>query len=236
VALSPVEVPVTEVTWRPSYRIIPSRHPPIQLFERVADASLLEDVFHIESLTNGRLREQFDLSRLDPEDRVAGPGTSFIMGALTHVSVDRGGRFNDTTFGAYYAARELATAIEETIHHGDRFRRESREPPGRFDMRVLRSTVRAPLHDLRGLRPRWREVYDPDDYSHSQSLARRLRGERSWGIVYDSVRREGGECVAVYRPRALSPCKIAEHLEYLWDGERTVEVFFKKRILRRQDG
>jgi hypothetical protein len=233
-ALSPEEVPVSEVVWRPTYRIIPTRHPPLQLFERVADPELLEDVFHIESLTNSRLREEFDLGRLAPEDRISGPGTSFIMGALMHVRVDRGGRFNDPTFGAYYAARELNTAIEETIHHGDRFRRESSEPPGRFDMRVLRSNLRAPLHDVRGLQGRWPGLYDPSDYGASQALARRLLSKRSWGVVYDSVRRGGGQCVAVYRPRALSACKISEHLEYLWDGERTVEVFFKRRVLRRQ--
>jgi RES domain-containing protein len=233
VAVNPADIPVADVAWRPSYRIIPTRHPPVQLFERVADPAELEQVFLIESLTNSRLREQFDLTRLDPEDRVSGPGTSFIMGALTHVPTDRGGRFSDPTFGAYYAARDLDTAVEETIHHGDRFRRESSEPPGRFDMRVLRSNLRAPLHDLRGTGRDWPEIYHPEDYGASQALARELRAARSWGVAYDSVRREGGECAAVFRPRALSPCKISEHLEYLWDGERTVEVFFKRRILRR---
>jgi hypothetical protein len=72
-----------------------------------------------------------------------------------------------------------------------------------------------------------------DDYSASQALGRALRAERAWGIAYESVRREGGECAAVFRPRALSPCKIAEHLEYLWDGERTAEVFTKRRIVNR---
>jgi hypothetical protein len=231
--MNPADVPTTEVSWRPCYRIIPSRHPPIQLFERVADPDDLEQVFEIESLTNSRLRETFDLSRLDPEDRVSGPGTSFIMGALTHIRTDRGGRFTDTTFGAYYAARDLQTAIEETVYHGDRFRRESREPAGRFEMRVLRSNLRAPLHDVRGQRARGPRIYDPDDYTASQALGRALRTERAWGVAYDSVRREGGECAAVFRPRALSPCKIAEHLDYLWDGERTVEVFTKKRIVSR---
>jgi hypothetical protein len=101
---------------------------------------------------------------------------------------------------------------------------------------VLRSNLKAPLHDVRGLRDVWLEIYDPDDYTHSQVLARRLHAGRSWGIVYDSVRREGGQCAAVYRPRALSPCKTSELLEYLWDGERTMEVFFKKRVVRRKRG
>jgi hypothetical protein len=59
-------------------------------------------------------------------------------------------------------------------------------------------------------------------------LARRLRAARSWGIAYNSVRRASGECVAVWRPRAVSVCRQAEHLIYVWDGTRIAEVYEKK--------
>jgi hypothetical protein len=62
-------------------------------------------------------------------------------------------------------------------------------------------------------------------------LARALRERGSWGIAYDSVRREGGQCAAVLRPRALSACRQAEHLIYRWDGEEIAEVF-EKRLYR----
>ncbi|HZD04015.1 MAG TPA: RES family NAD+ phosphorylase, partial [Longimicrobiales bacterium] len=74
-------------------------------------------------------------------------------------------------------------------------------------------------------------IHDPDDYGAGQRLARRLRERRSWGIAFDSVRRKGGRCVAVFRPRALSSCRQAEHLVYAWDGERVAEVF-EKRVYR----
>lgn len=232
--LDPGSLPVSEVRWHPSYRIVPTRYPPIQLFEKVADPAHLEDVFLIESLTNTRLRDEAgDLSLVAAEDRVSGPGTSFIMSPFTHLSPDRGGRFSDSTFGAYYASRELNTAIAETVHHRERFLRESHEPLMRLDMRVIRSNLAAPLHDLRGMRAALPEIYDPDDYGRSQALARALRAAGSWGVVFESVRREAGECAAVFRPRALSPAKLAEHLEYLWDGERISEVFYRKRLLRR---
>jgi hypothetical protein len=49
--------------------------------------------------------------------------------------------------------------------------------------------------------------------------------------VYDSVRRAGGECAAVFRARALSRCRQAQHLGYVWDGARIAAVY-EKKILR----
>jgi hypothetical protein len=231
--LNEADLSLADVRWSPSYRVIPTRYPPIQLFEEVADPDQLDDVFLIESLTNTRLRDEVgDLSLVPPGERVSGRGTSFIMSAFTHLSPGRGGRFSDSTFGSYYAAADLRTAVEETVYHRERFLRESREPLMRLDMRVIRSTLKAPLHDLRGMKEKSPEIYDPGDYTHSQALARKLRAASSWGVVYDSVRHAAGECAAVFRPRALSPAKLAEHLEYVWDGERIHDVFYRRRIIR----
>jgi hypothetical protein len=122
--------------------------------------------------------------------------------------------------------------VDETVYHRERFLRETAAPPTQLDMRVLRVTLAADLHDLRGRQAEWPEVYDPDDYTHSQALARALRSAGAWGIVYDSVRRAGGECAAVFRPRALSDCRQAEHLGYVWNGER-IGLVYEKRVLRR---
>jgi hypothetical protein len=50
-------------------------------------------------------------------------------------------------------------------------------------------------------------------------------------IVHDGVRHQGGTCAAAFRPRALSRCRQAEHLGYVWNGER-ITVAYEKRILR----
>jgi hypothetical protein len=229
--LDPGAVPVSHVHWPSCYRVIPSRFPPIQLFERVADPADLEAVFAIEALTNDRIRDEVGtLSRVAPEDRVTGAGAGYIMAAFTHVS-PIGGRFTDGSYGAYYTARDLPTAVDETVYHRERFLRATSEDPMELDMRVLRARLEADLHDLRGLRPDHPAIYHPDDYSTSQALASKLRAMGSWGIVYDSVRRTGGECAAVLRPRALSRCQQAQHLGYLWDGAR-ITTIYEKKILR----
>jgi hypothetical protein len=64
-------------------------------------------------------------------------------------------------------------------------------------------------------------VHAPGDYAPSQALARELRAAGSWGLLYRSVRRSGGECIALLRPRAATlPVVQGEHLTLHWDGQR----------------
>jgi hypothetical protein len=91
-------------------------------------------------------------------------------------------------------------------------------------MRVLEADLDGRLHDLRGLRSSLPAVYDAADYTASQAFARALRSAGSSGIAYESVRHEGGQCVAVFRPRLLRRARQAEHLLYRWNGERIADV------------
>jgi hypothetical protein len=224
-------VPVRALAWRPSYRVVPSRFPPIQLFERVADPADLEAVFAVEALTNDRLRDETgELWRVAPTERVSGAGAGYVMAPFTHVAPG-GGRFSDATFGAYYAAAAVETAVAETTYHRGRFLSATREPPMELDMRVLVATVDAEVHDVRGLGAARPELYHGTDYAAGQAFARAARAAGSWGIAYDSVRHAGGECVAVLRPRAVSQCRQARHLTYVWDG-RSIALVYEKRAFR----
>lgn len=218
---------VTRVEWTPSYRIVPSRFPPVGLYDRVSDPADLEAVFAVENLTNPRLRQEAgEISLVPPEDRVSGPGTTPIMAAFTHLNSE-GARFCDGTYGAYYAGRSLGTAVAESRYHRERFLARTKEEPVELDMRTYLSDLRGELHDIRG-RKDLAAVYDPEDYSASQALGRELKAARSDGIVYDSVRDPGGECAAVLRPRVLSPCVQGPHFGYIWDGSRVTTVYEKK--------
>ena len=133
---------ISRVDWRPSYRLVPSRFPPIQLFERVADPADLEAVIAIEGLTNDRIRDEVGEIRLvAPEDRISGPGSSPIMAAFTHVNPE-GGRFTDGTFGAWYAAHDLHTAACETAHQRAISWPARRKPRGRSTCAATRPTSR----------------------------------------------------------------------------------------------
>ncbi|MBR9990666.1 MAG: RES family NAD+ phosphorylase [Gemmatimonadetes bacterium] len=216
------------IRWRTSYRIIPSRFPPIDLFERVASPGELAAVHELESLTNDRLRDQVgDIRLVVPSERVTGPGAGYIMAAFTHPS-PVGGRFNEPGFGAWYAARALETAVAETRYHRARFMRATREPAMQLDMRVLEAELDARLHDLRGLRDALPDLYDSDHYSAPQRYGAEVRRGGSDGVVYDSVRHDGGQCVAVFRPRRIRSCRATLHLTYVWDGDVIAQVYEKR--------
>ncbi len=218
----------TPVEWKPCWRIISSRFPPVQLFEDVADPQDLEAVFEIEAMTNDRLRDQVGaLHLVAAPDRISGPGTSFIMAAFTHLNPN-GSRFSDGSWGAYYAGVDLDTAIAETRYHRANFLRTTNEAAMELDMRVLVADLEGELHDIRGQRDERPELYDPDAYGPSQDFARLLRADNSNGIVYDSVRHRPGQCVAIFRPPLLSNCRQERHLCYVWDGSEISNIYEKR--------
>ncbi|MGH7574525.1 MAG: RES family NAD+ phosphorylase [Longimicrobiales bacterium] len=226
-------VPVRPVVWKPCYRIVPSRFPPIDLFERIAPPEDWDALIELESRTNDRLRDQLGvISLVPPEDRVVGPGAGYVMAAFTHVTPE-GGRFTDGTYGAYYCARALETAVAETMFQRARFLGRTKEPPMHLDMRVLVADLDGRLHDLRGQSRSFGAVYDPDSYVASQAFARGLREAGTNGIAWDSVRHADGECAAAFRPRLIARCREQRTLTYVWNGERIIEAYEKRPYPRR---
>ena len=96
--------------------------------------------------------------------------------------------------------------------------------PVAFEKVVIEARIRGTFRDLRKELPD-KKILSPDSYASSQAFALKLRSqEKSHGIVYPSVRSEGGECIAVYLPRLVSDCRRTLHLAYLWDGTRITSV------------
>lgn len=213
--------PTTRVRWRQAFRLIPSRFPPVSPWERIADPLDFDALAEVESLTNPRIREELGALALIPKERrVSGPGTTPIMAAFTHLNPE-GSRFSDGSFGVFYAARELDTAIRESAYHRERFLARTREPACEVQMRCYRTHLDVKLHDLRG---GFRAQHDPDSYAASQALALKLRAAQSDGFVYDSVRRAKGQCAALFWPDCVAPCTQAGHYAYRWDGARIRDV------------
>jgi len=131
----------------------------------------------------------------------------------------------------YYAARDEATAVAEVKHHRVAFLEATRAPAQDLDFEVLHAPVKgARFYDLRDREREYKAVYSPVDYSSSQKLGAELREKGADGIAYDSVRREGGECVAVFRPRCVGACKSVKQIIFRWDGEAITAVLETQRL------
>ncbi len=210
------------VLWPGARRIIRSIHPPIDLYEDIADPADWPLLLAAEQKTNPRLMEA--IGRLDlvpPARRVGGPGSSYLMAPFTHVSRDRPSRFSDGSFGVLYVGDRFEVALLETIHHHGRFMARTREAAGwTSQFREIALDVAADLHDLRGLDRSRADVLDPDDYGCGQALAATLRGAGSDGIAYPSVRCPDGTCAGLFYPDLAANAHQGRHLDYHWDGAR----------------
>src|SRR5690606_29762182 len=100
----------------PTHRLIPSKFPPIGLFETVAAAGDLEAVMELAGWTNDRLVAE-RLARLPQDEWAYGrANASIVMAAFLHAAPG-GGRFSSPELGAWYASAELPAAAAEVGHH-----------------------------------------------------------------------------------------------------------------------
>ncbi|MGN8160378.1 RES family NAD+ phosphorylase [Salinisphaera sp. SWV1] len=205
------------------HRIVPSRFPPVGIFDRLGDPDDLQALFELEGQTNDRLDDGLgDIGLVAAGDRLVGPGTTPIMAAFTHPALSES-RFTDGTYGIYYCADTSDAAIRESAHHRARFLRMTQEPQCRLEMRLYVGMLQTALHDgLDGALPA--SVLDPDSYEISQAWGRALRDDGAYGLTYPSVRYAGGRCAALFRPPAIGPVTQSAHYQFVFDGEDISQV------------
>lgn len=215
------------VRWPQACRIVPTRYPAVNLFDRVADAADFDALYALEAMSNERLRDELgEIERVPHEQRLFGPGSGPIMAAFTHVNL-LGSRFSNGRYGVFYAAHERATAVAETRHHHARFLAATRQGPMHLPMRLYQVAIDARLHDLRPADAAPAAVHDPAGYEVSQALGGRLHAAGSAGVAYRSVRHARGQCVGLFSPRGASRCLHAAYLLYAWDGAAFTDVYEK---------
>jgi hypothetical protein len=220
-----VTAPTARIAWRQSHRIIRTVYPPVWLFEDIADPADWDLIASAEAKTNPRVRDEIgDLALVPATRRVAGPSASIVMGAFTHCSVTRPGRFSQGGYGVWYAGNQFEVALMETIHHHEKFLRMTDEPACESQFRELRADLGGAMRDVRGAG--FDDLLARDDYGASQRFALAARDQGADGIVYPSVRWPAGEAVAVFWPDCITlPVQQARHLLYSWDGASVTRFF-----------
>jgi len=219
--------PRRAVQYRGMHRLIPSLYSrdDTVLAGIAGDDAALEDIILLDGVTNDRIQgEQRGLAGIGIHELVyAIPNAHIVNAAFSHAG-EAGGRFNDATRGAWYAADELNTSVAEVAYHKARRLAEIVVPelPGeRPDLEV--TTYDDWLADFRAefdvLRPRekFAEYLEaepvPQCYEKSQALAKRLLSEASNGIIYESVRRPKHYCLVCFRPALVYNARRGISLE-----------------------
>lgn len=213
--------PVRRVERAGTHRLIPARHLPHgdSVLTRIADDDAhLQGLFELDGATNERLLAQEGrLPGIGPDELLSGvPHAAIVNAAFAHAH-PLGSRFSGPDRGAWYAAFELETAQAEVGFHKSVELAEIGWPDESVTYEDYLADFSADFHDLRGARG-WRSCLDPDSYVASQALARPLIEAGSLGLVYPSVRRSGGTCLACFRPALVTNVRRGGAWRFTWSG------------------
>ena len=204
-----------------THRLVSSRHLPRGESVLVAiadDLSHLQAIFELDAATNDRVRGgRQRLAGIGVEELVFGvPHARVINAAFCHPH-PLGGRFNSPARGAWYAAFEIETAQAEVAFHKSVQLAEIGRLHDSVTFDDYLADVSATLHDLRVARG-FKACLDPESYAESQRMADELLAVDALGIVYPSVRRRGGTCLACFRPAIVNNVRRARTYRFTWTG------------------
>ena len=188
-----------------THRLIPAKYGAESVLESLfLPPDVLSDLSELDAATNERKSaENGGNSAIGPGELLLGvPEAHIVNAAFTHPD-PFGGRFHGRQRGAWYAGFEIETSIAEVAFHKRRFLQDGRIQ-GRypFDYIDFLADFSGEFHTLDAAERKSCLKPDPfpQCYSASQALANQLLFEGSNGIVYPSVRRRSGTCIACFRP------------------------------------
>jgi hypothetical protein len=206
-----------------THRLIPAKYLERSVLEKLRlPSQIVADLTELDAATNERkLAERRGIVGIGPGELLAGvPEARVVNAAFCHPG-PHGSRFNDSTRGAWYAGFEIETTLEEVAFHKRRFLMEGRiQEQSVYEYIEYLADFSGSFHFLDAeeqaecLRP----GPVPQCYQASQALARRLLFERSNGIVYSSVRRPSGTCLACFRPALVYRPRRGRHYQMSMDA------------------
>jgi RES domain-containing protein len=218
-----------------THRLIPYRYSDRgrKVLDRLAvgDDRLLGQLIELEGATNDRLLgESGRLPGISAIELVSGFRLAHIVNAaFTHARPD-GARFNGPTRGVWYAAFELLTSQTEVAYHRAVELREIQWKEEEVSPYIdYLADFRHEFHDIRR-DPDFAECLDPDSYEASQGLASRLLSSGSAGVLYPSVRHEGGVCIACFRPPLVLHVREGAMVTLRFEDMELKDVAVEKRV------
>jgi len=134
-----------------------------------------------------------------------------VHAIVVHLGLIKGSRVRQVAQLNAFIAREVP-AGEAVIVAGD-FNDWGARMRSAMNAMGLRDS-----HDLRGART-FRAALDPASYVESQALAEEWLGAGALGVVYPSVRHEGGTCVACFRPALVANVRRDKTYRFTWTGD-----------------
>ena len=189
------------------------------VFERIADNhNHLRGISELEQATSERTLAQTDrLPGIGIDELVFGISYNHIINSAFTCTHPLGSRFNDSERGAWYAGFQLETAQAEIAWHKSVEFDEIDWFHDSVTYDDYLADFNGAYHDIRD-NPEFERCLNPLSYVDSQKLAEILLAKHSSGIIYPSVRRKNGVCLACFQPALVGNVRKFARYRFTWTG------------------
>ncbi|MBS0505259.1 MAG: RES domain-containing protein [Proteobacteria bacterium] len=216
-----------------AYRLIPSRFPPVNVYEGLIANDRLDDVYAAENLTNPRIRSFDRLAATRGGDASSDPSLqNWNLAPFAYGNPD-GTLFFDEMRPCLELAGDRQTALAVSVARRERFLENTQEAPIGLDMRLLLHPVSGRFWDLRGIEP----LIAAEELKQRREIAAGMPDEAQ-GILYNPPERPAGTSIAVITGDVLGRSVQTVHFRYVWDGRRIALLYAfdeKGTEIRRED-
>lgn len=198
-----------------TYRLIPSRFPPVNVYDGLIANDRQDQITAVEDLTNPRLRSLSRLQRSARPNTAADPRLqNWNLAPFAYGNPD-----GSTFFGEERPCLEVSierqTALAVSVTKRQTFMEATREAPIGLDMRMLCTRVSGIFWDLRDVV----EAHTALTKAQRRQIGARMPSAAQ-GILYRPTERPAGTCVAIITGDALKQAQQTSHFRYMWDGVR----------------
>lgn len=200
------------------HRLIPSRFPPVDLYERFGVPELSAVAKEVEDKTNPRLRVKAWLLGKTPDLEESSARLQNWNHAPFAYRNPEGSMFLNAGYGVMEVMRGARAALTWSLRRREVFLARTQEPPLGLDMRLLITGVRGDFVDLTAA---------PIDTSQARrwELGDRLYREGAKGILFHPPEQPQLLALAIFDNRVLGRSIQGAHYRFVWDGTRVTKVY-----------
>jgi hypothetical protein len=223
------DIPIVREAFPRTIRLVSTaRRRPGVLKPLVDNEDEFRALAELEGATSSRLIGQTrGTAGVDAPEFVYGvPHAAFINASFAYAKPRDPNRFNGADRGAWYSALDVDTCLREVAFHMTEFLEAAGSLNAVVEYTEMFASLAGEFVDLRRVNPIPKCLH-PDrriGYPAGNALANEVRSRGLNGIIYPSVRHDGGTCIVALWPHAVQSVAQGAIYRLVWAGQQTPAI------------
>ena len=198
------------------HRLIPSRSPPVPLYERLGTLEIQKAAEALELLTNPRVQAMARMPKAPVTATSANRSQNWNLAPFAYPTPE-GTTFCNPAYKVLDLVKGVRPALAIAVQRREAFLSSTSEPAISLEMRVIMHPVKGKFADLTALK-------FEDDQARRWAIGAEIYESDAQGIVYHRPELPGVRAVTVFDGGVLGRAVQSEHYRFVWDGERVTTI------------